>query len=487
MQRFFGLSVAVMVALILAWSTAASAQAPPGATADERAVNGAKAYMKAKGLTSLKLNMMMPSIFTAGSTVEMANFEKETGIGVNYFEVGILQVQAKAMTEAVAKSGIFDFWIGDPISLPDLVEAGLARPLDDLVARGKADLDDIVPGFQEQAQYKGKTYGLVADGDNFILAIRKDLIDAPGEREKFKAKYGWEPGCPDTYEQWYQLAEFFTRDPKGTGVPELYGAMGYRARGWGWRWWLQQFYAKGGMPFDDGMKPLIAGREGVEALRDYIALTKFMPKDILGWATPQAYPFFAGGNAFSIMTYPSIAIAAEHPEKSKIAGKNRYCLVPGYVVNGKLVRRSLQGFGNLLYVSNYSKHPEAAYWLAQYLTSKEVSARLVSGPNSVWDPYMKSHLTDPRVIKARTKEMLEVHLKNAQVTAPMILIQGAVEYNDVLDQNVQEALLGKLTPEDALNRTAAAWEKITNQLGRKQQIEGWKALKPAFPTKNVPD
>src|SRR5207245_9057318 len=49
----------------------------------------------------------------------------------------------------------------------------------------------------------------------------------------------------------------------------------------------------------------------------------------------RSYPFFAGGNAFSIMTYPSIAIAAEHPEKSKIAGKNRYCLVPGYVVNGK--------------------------------------------------------------------------------------------------------------------------------------------------------
>src|SRR2546427_357425 len=319
----------VLVAILVLSPVVAAAQAVPGATADERAINGAKAYMKSKNLTSLKLNMMMPSIFTAGSTGEMANFEKATGIGVNYFEVGILQIQAKA-------------------------------------------------------------------------------------------KYGWEPDCPDTYEQWYQLAEFFTRDPKGTGVPELYGAMGYRARGWGWRWWLQQFYAKGGMPFDDTMKPLIAGKEGVEALKDYIALTKFMPKDILGWATPQAYPFFAGGNAFSIMTYPSIAIAAEHPEKSKIAGKNRYCLVPGYVVNGKLVRRSLQGFGNLLYVSNYSKHPEAAYWLAQYLTSKAVSARLVSGPNSVWDPYMKSHLTDPRVIKARTKEMLEGHPKNAQVTAPMI-------------------------------------------------------------------
>jgi hypothetical protein len=83
--------------------------------------------------------------------------------------------------------------------------------------------------------------------------------------------------------------------------------------------------------------------------------------------------------------------------------------------------------------------------------------------------------------------MVETHLKNAQVMVPMILIQGAVEYNDVLDQNIQEALLGKITAEDALKNTAAAWEKITNQIGRKQQIDGWKALKPAFPTKNVPD
>ena len=478
---------AVLTLACALWAGAAFAQAVPGATADERAVNGAKAYMKAKGLTSLKLNMMMPSIFTAGSTAEMAGFEKATGIGVNYFEVGILQIQSKAMSEAVAKSGSFDFWIGDPISLPDLVEAGLARPVDDLVARGRPDFDDIIGGFQEQGRYKAKTYGLVADGDNFILVLRRDWLEKPDERRKFKAKYNWEPGCPDTYEQWYQLAEFFTRDSKGTGVPDLYGAMGYRARGWGWRWWLQQFYAKGGMPFDDQMKPLIAGREGVEALRDYIALTKFMPKDILGWATPQAYPFYAGGNAFSIMTYPSVAIAAEHPEKSKIAGKNRYCLVPGYMVGGRLVRRAIQGFGNIFYVSNFGKHPEAAYWLAQYMTSKEVSACLVAGPNSVYDPYRRSHLTDPRVIKARTKEMLEVHLKNAQVSPPMILVQGAVEYNDVLDANVQESLLGKLSPEQALQNTAAAWEKITNQLGRRQQIEGWKALKAAYPTKNVPD
>ena len=161
--------------------------------------------------------------------------------------------------------------------------------------------------------------------------------------------------------------------------------MAYRSRSWGWRWWLQRFYAKGGMPFDDAMRPLVAGKEGVEALRDYIALTRYMPKDILGWATPQAYPFYAAGHAFSIMTYPSIALAAEHPEKSTVRGKNAYCLVPGYIVNGKLVRRSIQGFGNIFYVSSYGKHAEAAYWLIQWLTSKEVSARLVTHTDSVFD------------------------------------------------------------------------------------------------------
>src|SRR5262249_635435 len=162
-----GTVVGLLVTMLVLWPVVAAAQAVSGATADERAINGAKAYMKSKGLTSLKLNMMMPSIFTAGSTGEMANFEKETGIGVNYFEVGILQIQAKAMSEAVAKSGSFDFWIGDPISLPDLAEAGLVRPLDDLVARGKPDFDDVVAGFVEQGRYKGKTYGMFGDGDNW--------------------------------------------------------------------------------------------------------------------------------------------------------------------------------------------------------------------------------------------------------------------------------------------------------------------------------
>src|SRR5262249_60102213 len=110
----------VLVAILVVSPVVAAAQAVPGATADERAVNGAKAYMKSKNLTSLKLNMMMPSIFTAGSTGEMANFEKATGIGVNYFEAGILQIQANAKPQPAAKSRSLDFWLAPPTPPPSL-------------------------------------------------------------------------------------------------------------------------------------------------------------------------------------------------------------------------------------------------------------------------------------------------------------------------------------------------------------------------------
>jgi hypothetical protein len=39
-----------------------------------------------------------------------------------------------------------------------------------------------------------------------------------------------------------------------------------------------------------------------------------------------------------------------------------------------------------------------------------------------------------------------------------------------LDDEVQACLSGERTPEEALNRVAEAWESITEERGRKQQI-----------------
>jgi hypothetical protein len=67
-------------------------------------------------------------------------------------------------------------------------------------------------------------------------------------------------------------------------------------------------------------------------------------------------------------------------------------------------------------------------------------------------------------------------MENAKIAVPMLPLQGNREYFDVLDVNLQEACLGKLTAEDAMRRTARAWDKITDDIGRKKQTEAWKAV-----------
>src|SRR5207302_7340998 len=100
---------ALLATVLLVWSGTAGAAEVPGRTADERAINGARAYMKAHGLTSLKLNMLTSPFHTKALAREIPIFEKATGIGLgDLIEVGILQIQAKAMAEAVARSGSFD-------------------------------------------------------------------------------------------------------------------------------------------------------------------------------------------------------------------------------------------------------------------------------------------------------------------------------------------------------------------------------------------
>src|SRR5207244_9294092 len=74
---------ALLATVLLVWSGTAGAAEVPGRTADERAINGARAYMKTHGLTSLKLNMLTSPFHTKALASEITICEKATGIEVD--------------------------------------------------------------------------------------------------------------------------------------------------------------------------------------------------------------------------------------------------------------------------------------------------------------------------------------------------------------------------------------------------------------------
>jgi multiple sugar transport system substrate-binding protein len=474
-------AVALTVLGLMAVSGRAEAQAVVGATVEQRAINGARAYLKKIGAERLEQTMLLVSLFAKAQPKYLDEWQRLTGIRIRTVEYGYTEIPAKIMAEAVAKTGEYDIFNHQMYMVPDAVEAGVVVPLDAYAARGQPDFEDIPRALRNEMYYGGKLYSFFTDGDQSILALRQDLIDRPGARQAFKARFGREPGCPDTWKQWEELASFFSgkkgQDFYGLTLDrDLYGAQEYRSREFGYRWWQGRYASKGKLLFDRNMKPLIDGPQGIEATREMVALTAYMPRDIFGWGTPQNYPFFAQGNSFSIHTFPSIVGYAQKAQGTRVAGRVLSCLVPGSLVNGKLIRRAVQPAGTNYMVSRYSRHPEAAYWFLQWFTGPEVGNRAIADPDGFWDPFRPSQLRDRSIVAKFGEQFLRVTLDNARIAVPMLPLPGNREYFDALDVNLQEAFHGRLSPEEAMRRTARAWDRITDDIGRPRQIAAWRQV-----------
>jgi multiple sugar transport system substrate-binding protein len=475
MTRFARTILLAMACLGLAVYPAL-AQTLAGATVEERAINGAKEYMKKHNLTNPTLTMLMISLFKNSMPTFADQWEKLTGVKMHFIEYGYSDIPAKIMAEAVAKTGQYDIFNQFPYVVPDAVGAGVLTPLDTYAEKGKPDFSGIEPALRAQQNYDGKLYFFLLDGDHLILVLRQDILELPGAKEAFKGKYGWEAGCPETVEQWEQLAAFFhtkkgeTRFGK-TFDQDLYGALAYRAINFSYRHFPVYF---GGVWFDKDMKPRINTPQGIRAIKEFTSVIKYMPPDIQGWGTPQIYPFWASGQAFSAMSFPSIVGYGNANPKTVIKDQQLSCLIPGVKANGKLVRRSPQAAGTGYMVSRYSKHPELAYYFMQWLTAPTKGDEAIAHPDGFWDPFRKSNLNHPAIIEKFGKQFIETTLENTKYVTSLLMIPGNEEYFNVFDQNVALVMQGNISPEEAAKRIEDGWNRVTDDIGRKSQIAAWR-------------
>jgi multiple sugar transport system substrate-binding protein len=96
--------------------------------------------------------------------------------------------------------------------------------------------------------------------------------------------------------------------------------------------------------------------------------------------------------------------------------------------------------------------------------------------NGIADPYRHHHLRDETVRTLYTPQAIDVLAAEASRAVPGGTgLPGDAEYLQALNQNLWLAAAGKLTPREAMQRTAREWEAITNRLGRAQQIAHWRA------------
>lgn len=385
--------------------------------------------------------------------------------------------------EFIRSSTDVDLTIARNHEYADLAHAGLVEDLRPLYQRfgfrlpEEAATDHLLPALQSRTG--DKVVAVPADLDVAVMFLRRDLLEDPLQRTRFKAATGRELAVPRTWQEYQQLVAFFARPQEG-----FYGAAEPREPLTGWMYWLPRYLSAAPTQylFDDQMRPLINSRAGVEATESYIATVPFSPPQALEDGKDYSYmlPFFVRGQAFStILTVATAKFAGR--DDSAIRGKFIAVPMPGRQVGGQLVRRTQLIYGNNLVVPASAPNKALGFLFAMWLTDSDVSLRSVVA-NGIADPFRAGHLADERVRALYTPQVLDVLKAELPTVAPSGTgMPGDARYLAALNQNLWQAAAGKIDAREAMARTAREWEAITEQLGRAQQIAHWRALRPRYP------
>jgi multiple sugar transport system substrate-binding protein len=318
-----------------------------------------------------------------------------------------------------------------------------------------------------------------------FVFLRRDLLEDPAHRARFREKYGRELAPPRTWRDYQQQVEYFTQPDKG-----LFGAAEPRERLTGWMFWLPRYLsaaAPNQFLFDDQMKPLIDSPAGVAATESYIATVSHSPPAILGEGNDYSYtlPFFLRGNAYATMLTVATAKISQR-DTSGVKGKVMSVPMPGNAVGGRLVRRTMFIYGNNLVIPRTSPSKELAFLFAMWLTDAENSVRSVAA-NGIADPYRHNHLREERVGAMYTPQPLALLKSELPFTAPSGTgLPGDKAYLAALSDNIWLAASGRMTAKEAMSKTAREWNAITEKYGRAKQIAHWRAFKQNYPTATEP-
>jgi len=432
------------------------------------------------------------NIFGGKSSLEY--WKEQTGVDVEIVEAPINEVYEKAMQESVAKIGVYDVIDLNHNFIGDVVESGLAVNLDQWVQKYDPELSGPM-GYAEPLgrflnTYGGHVYSMGSDADVFLMYLRKDYLADPDEMAAFKSKYGYDirPDdiyFPETWDQYHDLIKFFDRPDEG-----MRGAWFWRSRFFAVMGFLGQFISNGGKLFDDNMNPAINGPEGQKVVQDMIDIMPYMDPVVLTAGYEAQYPdFYANKKAFTTFGWPSIGRYATDPGVSAISDAVSFHVMPGYKVPGAeqfyvkgSFRASGHTFGWINLVSNYSKNKELAYLFAQWRLSPVVGGMAVTQPGGYEDPYRGVWYDKvyPGPAPIRPDELVCLRA-TLPLAVPDIQLRGSREYDDILDKNLQATFAGQIGPKDALDETAAAWQKVTDKYGRDKQIQAWKYLRLGYP------
>ena len=153
----------------------------------------------------------------------LPDFKDKTGIDVTIEQAPYDSLVQKAVLDFTGNKGAYDVLSIPYEYLGAFAEKNYLANIDDMVSTPPTGVgsdfstEDIVPSMWKlSSNWKDHWYGMPSNSAVMMMFFRKDLMENADEQSAFKAKYGYDLAPAKTWQQYKDIAEFFTRPAGAT-------------------------------------------------------------------------------------------------------------------------------------------------------------------------------------------------------------------------------------------------------------------------------
>ncbi|UDL91141.1 sugar ABC transporter substrate-binding protein [Mesorhizobium sp. PAMC28654] len=434
-------------------------------------------------------------------------WETYTGAKINWIDLA--QADYNARLQQSIATGTVDFDIAE-MGAPfegDVCGKGLTSEMPDWVKK-QIDIDDYVSYLKPPVgTWDGKQYRVTIDGDTHSFNYRTDVFSDPELAKAWKAAGNttdW--GQPRTWQQ-VQVVTKFLKGQKFKGqdvfgyldAPKAWGGFGFYFLGSRATAYVKHPNDKAWLFDPDTMKPRVNNPGWVRAIQDVIDALPFEPADQIN-ADPNTTGFqqFLAGTGSLLSWWGDIGQVANTSDTSVIGDVIGFDILPGSddVYNSKTGKWEKLASGpnfapNCAYlgwgvyvmarVDSDEKKKKAAWSAAAHLGGKDLSLWTVMYPSG-FQVHRKSHYDIAEWVAAGYKQDYiksyldsEFNSYNHPNAAIEPRIPGIFQYYSAAEDILANTFAGKMKAQEGADAIAAAWEKLTDQIGREKQIKLYKA------------
>jgi multiple sugar transport system substrate-binding protein len=305
-----------------------------------------------------------------------------------------------------------------------------------------------IPQLIEATKYKGNYYGLPSSGIAFALVCNKALFDAEGIAP------------PKTWSQFREAARRLTKDTDGDGNFDQYGLvlMGGDKGGFAYR--LIPFFFKAGVDFmtEDLSRIAFNSPMGVSVLKLFADMYQddhSIAPGFLAYGHTETNDMFCGKKVAMCIEGAWVRAMVREVDPAL----DMYIVpvpVPDNMMDRYDTAPTLQDL--VMYSINaHSTHPDSAWEFIKYLRNEEADMAWIRedlGASAVtWGA-----LESPEAKNVRDLPLFVHELKNARPFPPHPRIVAIA--SNTFTPFCQKAIVGELTPQEALDRAAAEAQAV---------------------------